>query len=195
MSKEYSWVNLSYFNKAYKGLPFFHPRNLMNLNSTHKKRKDRIVKGWNNVDVWNLFDWFQKVFPEMLDELASNHVGYPMIDFEKTRKTGKREPLNYEDLSPDNFESAEEFEAAEKAKCKEWEDYLREIAEHIRNSDEEACLRKNTILEKHDGWVNKMTKEEKELYIQEEKKIQEYRQAEIEKALDMIKPIFFDLWD
>ena len=86
--KNYSWLNLSYLNKSYKGLSFLHPKNLKDLYLVHKQRKDRAFKGWCNRDIWSFDNWFQQVVPEMLEELAKTHVGYPMIDFDKTRQTG-----------------------------------------------------------------------------------------------------------
>ena len=84
--KNYSWLNLSYLNKSYKGLSFLHPKNLKDLYLVHKQRKDRAFKGWCNRDIWSFDNWFQQVVPEMLEELAKTHVGYPMIDFDKTLK-------------------------------------------------------------------------------------------------------------
>ena len=193
--KDYSWLNLSYLNKSYKGLPFLHPKNLKDLYPIHKQRKNRAFKGWCNRDIWNFDGWFQQVIPDMLEELAKTHVGYPMIDFDKTRKTGKREYLDWRELTREKFNSDEEYKIAEEAQCKAWEDYLKEIATHIRNSVEETCPKKNSILEKYDGWANKIPEEEKEQYYQESIEIDKYMQSEIEKALDMMKPIFFDLWD
>ena len=193
--KNYSWLNLSYLNKSYKGLPFLHPKNLKDLYPVHKQRKDRAFKSWCNRDIWNFDGWFQQVIPEMLEELAKTHVSYPMIDFDKTRQTGKREYRDWRELTREKFNSDEEYKAAEEAQCKAWEDYLKEIATHIRNSTEETCPKKNSVLEKYDGWANKIPEEEKEQYYQEDAEIDKYRQSEIEKALDMMKPIFFDLWD
>lgn len=193
--KNYSWLNLSYLNKSYKGLPFLHPKNLKDLYPVHKQRKDRAFKGWCNKDIWNFDGWFQQVIPEMLEELAKTHVGYPMIDFDKTRQTGKREYRDWKELTREKFNSDEEYKAAEEAQCKAWEDYLKEIATHIRNSTEYTCPKKNSVLEKYDGWANKIPEEEKEQYYQESTEIDKYMQSEIEKALDMMKPIFFDLWD
>ena len=193
--KNYSWLNLSYLNKSYKGLPFLHPKNLKDLYHIHKQRKNRAFKGWCNRDIWNFDGWFQQVIPEMLEELAKTHVGYPMIDFDKTSQTGKREYLDWRELAREKFNSDEEYKAAEEAQCKAWEDYLKEIATHIRNSTEYTCPKKNSVLEKYDGWANKIPEEEKEQYYQESTEIDKYMQSEIEKALDMMKPVFFDLWD
>ena len=71
--KNYSWLNLSYLNKSYKGLPFLHPKNLKDLYPIHKQRKDRAFKSWCNRDIWNFDGWFQQVIPEMLEELANDY--------------------------------------------------------------------------------------------------------------------------
>lgn len=195
MSKDYKWNDLSYLNRGYRGLHFLHPKNLKALWDVHKQRKDRIHKGWTDIDTWNWCDWFQNVVPEMLDDLAENHSGYSIIDFDSIRKSGKRETLPWEKFSTSSYDSDEEFEKVEKAQVEAYEAYLREIAQHIRNSNEELCPKKNSILEKYGGWASGIPKEEKKQYYKEAEEIMDFRQAEIEKALDMIKPIFFDLWD
>lgn len=177
------WRNLSYSNRVYKGLSFFHPKNLKYLFSTRKQRKDRICQGWCDMDVWEFMGWFQTVIPEMLESLADNHYGYSMIDFKKTKETGKRIVL---DKIPESDSEAD------KQQIKDYEDYLREIAQHIRNSDEERMYE---ILDKEFDDYCFLDEENKKKFFKRSEELNRESQEEIEKAFDMLKPIFFDLWD
>ena len=40
----------------------------------------RITRGWCYGDVWNMYDWFLDVIPDMLDHLADHGSGYPGVD-------------------------------------------------------------------------------------------------------------------
>lgn len=177
------WRNVGYFSRAYKGLPFFHPKNLKSLFSMHEDRKDRSCQGWCPMDAWEFVGWFQAVIPEMLEYLANNHYGYNMIDFEKTRETGKRVVLK-------DIPESGSFE--EEQQIIEYEDYLKEIAQHIRNSNEE---RVSETLDKEFGDFCFLNEENKKKYFERYDELNEKSQEEIEKAFDMLKPIFFDLWD
>lgn len=127
----------------------------------------RCAKGYCYSDIWNFYDWFLCVVPNMLDHLQKNHCGHP---------SGMTE--------------------------EEWDNILKEMAQHLRNADEDNPLteRKNQFEEEYlkqfykkpfDREVSEIDKS----YFNAEKELNEWRQKEIEKAFDLMKKYFFVMWD
>ena len=152
------------FEKTWSNLPWFHPKNLKYLKGNMECAKDRISKGWCYRDWFNLDMWFISVFPDLLEDFVKHHHGLPNMDYSKNPP----EPI----LWPFNSYTKEEEENYNKI----YEDYLLEIAQHLRNAGEE---------------YDDSPLKDKLSYPE----FEEHCQEEINKALDMLKPVFFELWD
>lgn len=156
------WLNV--FDKDWSSLPWFHPKNLKYFKSNLECAKQRITRGWCYRDWYNLDNWIETVFPEMLEDFVKNHHGLPNKDYSKTPP----EPI----LWAENQYTKEEQDKFNDI----FEEYLLEIAQHLRNAREEY----------YDSELkDKLTFSE----------FEEYCQKEVNKALDMLKPVFFELWD
>ena len=147
----------------------------------------RSVRGYADTDWWNMCDWMTEVLSDMLDTCAEKHFGFPAGD--------------------DGFTD------------EEWTAYLREIATHLRNSSEAQCEQVNEydalfdaiVDEQHshmerredaNGFIHhiypEMTAEQKSIrdkYFQREMEISKWREAEAQKAFEMIGKHFFAFWD
>ena len=157
-----SWLNV--FDKTCSNLPWFHPRNLKYLKSDFDCAKQRITRGWCYRDWYNLDNWIETVLPELLEDFVKNHHGLPNKDYSKIPP----EPIQW----VENCYTKEEQDKFNK----NYENYLLEIAQHLRNAGEEYF---------DSNLKDTLTYPEFEKYCQEE----------LNKALDMLKPVFFELWD
>ena len=154
-----SWLNV--FDKTWHNLPWFHPKNLKYLKSNLECAKQRITKGWCYRDWFNLDRWFTSVFPDLLEDFVKHHHGLPNKDYSKNPPEPLLWPFNsYTKEEEDNYN-------------KNYEVYLLEISQHLRNAGKDYC----------DSSFNSYTE------------FEEYCQEELNKALDMLKPVFFELWD
>ena len=115
-----SWLNV--FDKTWHNLPWFHPKNLKYLKSNFECAKQRITKGWCYRDWFNLDNWFETVFPELLEEFVKNHHGLPNKDYSKN-------PPELIHWYKGNFteEEEEKYDAT-------YRSYLLELAQHLRNA-------------------------------------------------------------
>lgn len=164
-----SWLNT--FDRVWKNKPWFHPKNLRYFKSNLECAKQRISKGWCYRDWYNLDGWFTTVFPELLEDFVKNHHGLPNYDYSKNPP----EFINWEFGEEDSKNWANRDEK-EDYYNKIYEKYLLEMANHFRNAGKDFF-------------------DEKESYDVQWEEFYKYRRAELEKGLDMLKPVFFELWD
>ena len=176
-----------------------------------KWSKQRVVRGFADSDVWNMYSYMQELMPAMLQYLKDNRMGSPTVLGE-----------NYTDA--DNI--------LQNDTChKEWDAILDKMIFLWRELDEETCSKKNPYQEKYDkafdefykkyGFLGEglATEEEKEnakktgsrrvhfmnevpeykeinrLYLEEEKKLEQYRERCKDEVFDLMKKYFFALWD
>lgn len=107
----YQWRRLRIFRTVFRNL---------------KYAWQRITKGYCDMDVWNLYDWFLQIMPRMLTQLAMNAHGYPA-----------------------NFNSYDEWQqwlldkAEALSSCREdesnWNIYEQEYMAHINDEDNETA--------------------------------------------------------
>lgn len=174
--------------------------------------KQRIVRGYADVDCWNMFRYLQMLIPDMLQDLRDHRTGSPGY-------LGK------------NYMNAEGILVNDTCH-EEWNEILDKMIFLWKESREEACSRKNpheeeyhtTIAEfyKKYGILGEKLQTEAELeenkkrggggtvhfmnelpeykdiyekYWAVERKLEEYREKCKDEALDMMKEYFYLLWD
>jgi len=147
----------------------------------------RVTRGYCDWDTWELYDYYTQLFYYTLRDLADNTHGCP--------GWWHLEGKSHED----------------------WENHLREIADHFYKSQEDAIDVEVNVLrdrawdameaqvldyevDEDNTLIKKLTNQEhyeelKEEWLQFEEKASIYRDEEKNKGMDMLKDVFFDLWD
>ena len=174
--------------------------------------KQRIVRGYADIDLWNMYSYLQILVPNMLQDLRDHRMGSP-------------------DYLGENYTNAEGILVNDTCH-EEWDKILDEMIFLWRESREETCSLKNPYEEEYDkafdefhekygvfgeklqteaeleenrkrgggGTVHFMDElpEYKELYGEyriEERKLEKYREQCKNEAFDMLKEHFYALWD
>lgn len=150
-----------------------------------KHIKQRIKRGYSYRDVYSIDDWFLTIMPQMLEDLANvKRLGIPMYEWNKVRGADK-------DLTDEEVDLIAETS---------WRSMLRTMAYHLREG-KEPTKEKN----EYDGkmfwnWDNindTPTENEKELqdkWMARELEIEEYRQEQLKKGLEMFCENIERLW-
>lgn len=177
-----------------------------------KWSKQRIVRGYADSDVWNMYGYLQTLFPDMLQNLKEHRHGSPgFLGENYTNKDGI--------LLNDTCHA-------------EWDKILDRMILLWKETDESTCSQKNPYDEEHSGASHEFsekygflgeklqTKEEleenkkrgggctvhfmdelpeykeiAEKYREEERRLEQYRNACKDEAMDLLKQYFFALWD
>ena len=140
-------------------------RNIKDFLRRFKYAYQRITKGYCDTDLWNLDYYLICLLSEALKEFSETTYSYPMNLTEE-----------------------------------EWRQKLLEMSNHFSNISEYTNNDINNRAEKSfdDYWDSKGTDKEDKLYnnwIEISKDAFKFREEEKNKAFDMIKEWFFDLWD
>ena len=177
------WKSFEYPNYAIR-----HPiRALRTFFRVFKWAFQRTVRGYADIDMWGMSDFLSEVIPNMLDQMANEAHGYPCM------------------LGNEDDESAVRIR-----NISEWQAYLREMARHFRNTSESQVIQFNEFEEeyfnscvydshtKSNGAVSTRVTCSDEIfkkYCEREKEIFEWQEKERDIAFDMLKPVWFTLWD
>jgi len=129
--------------------------------------RDRIRKGWSPNDIWNLEMYLSSIIGESLDFLASHHMGYP---------------------------GNEPFETSEK-----WEDWLRAQAypfkHYLEDNDNENPFSEEFIKCLDIDTLDLISDELRKNYNETDRKIQEKKYQEVQKAMEELGKYWGHLWD
>ncbi|MCM1257958.1 MAG: hypothetical protein NC307_08915 [Roseburia sp.] len=174
--------------------------------------RQRIVRGYSDSDIWDMYGYLQTLLPDMLQNLKDNRHGSP-------------------DFLGENYTNDEGILVNETCH-EEWDKILDRMIFLWKESDEDVCSKKNPyedeyskasdeFAEKYGFWGERLQTEEqleenhkrggggtihfmdevseyKEIsdkYREEEQKLEQYRNECKDEALDMLKKYFFALWD
>lgn len=174
--------------------------------------KQRIVRGYADIDRWNMFSYLQRLIPDMLQDLRDNRLGSP-------------------GYLGENYTNAEGILVNDTCH-EEWDKILDKMIFLWRESKEETCRRKNPFEDEYDkafaefhekyGMLGEKLQTEAELeenrkrggggtvhfmnelpeykdihdkHQIEEHKLEEYREKCKNEALDMLKEYFYSLWN
>lgn len=177
-----------------------------------KYSKQRIVRGYADCDVWNMYSHLEELMPAMLQHLKDNRNGSPGF-------LGKNYTNDDGILVNDTCH-------------KEWDEILDKMIFLWNESNEDTCKAKNEYDEEHTkafseftekyGFLGEKLQTEKELeenkrrggggtvhfmselpeyadidkkYRQRERELEDYREECKNKAMDMLKEYFYSLWD
>lgn len=133
----------------------------------------RATRGWADRDTWNLDYHLLDILPEMIDYLREHTHGYP---------GGHQGFPTYES----------------------WQDFLQnEIVIPLQNAREEQTTQINEYEEEYFNlsspsgrFLNTRSDDEvREKWLAREQEISEWRQQELERGLQNLATVFFNLWD
>lgn len=174
--------------------------------------KQRVVRGYADIDKWNMYHFLQTLIPDMLQDLRDDRWGSPSFLGE-----------NY---------TNDEGILVNDTCHEEWNKILDHMIFFWRESKEETCGRKNPYDKEYDaaskefddkyGFLGEKLQTEAELeknrkrggggtvhfmnelpeyqeiyekHYAEERKLEAYRAECKDKALDLLKEYFYSLWD
>ena len=133
----------------------------------------RTVRGYADIDWYNMDSFLLDILPDMLETLARKGIGHVA------------------DLSPED-----------------WEGFLLDAAQHLRNADEDQKVEVNqyeeafrVYLDAHPDYyrdkvhIDPDAEVLRKQWLDRDREIFEWRQMEAETAFKMIGARFFDLWD
>lgn len=181
---------------------------IKHLSKTLKYSKQRAVKGYSDRDIWSMCDFLEDLFPAMLTELKNTRHGSPgtLEDFDengnelgtchdKWDKILDKMIFLWREANEETCSKKNQYEQEYQNAQKEFErkygifgDKLRseEDIEHEKNTGNKVIYGISKAPEYEEIWNN---------YIEEEKEIKKYRIECKDKAFDLMKEYFYDLWD
>ena len=194
---------------------------LKHLHKTLKRSKQRATKGYSDIDVWCMCDFLEELFPAMLTELKNTRHGSPgeleNLD-EADNKAGAchgiDEVSNESDTCHEKWDKILDemiflWKEANEKTCSKENKYAEEYHKAQDEFDEKyGFFGEGLYSEKDKEYENKTgnkviygiakAPEYEEIwnkYIEEEKQIAEHRIKCKDRAFDLMKEHFYDLWD
>lgn len=187
--------------------------------------RQRVRRGYCDMDVWNLYDWFLDVVPDMLQRLRDTGVGYPCSG--EPNASQSISPEVYNRVTDSNETVHDDEQVAFDRGQREWHATLDRMIFLFHEANEDRCARKNPFEDEyHSAYLEfekkygmfgeKLRKPEDEdgighrLYtlhdveeyrdiaerhMNEEQEIDKYRVACKDEAFQMFSRWFYALWD
>ena len=135
----------------------------------------RATKGYCDKDTWNLDRYYTQLFIDTLTFFRDNCHGYPSTYFYQNK---------------DGYQT--------------WIDTLNELINHFSNSleeDDHDYIDENIPDFDIENWIDKIqnyderAKQLQQEWLRKELKKDEKRKKELEEGMDLLKKVFFNLWD
>ena len=192
-------------------------KNMLWARIKHIKRclcwsKQRIVRGYSDFDVWNMYGYLQTLLPDMLQNLKDNRNGSPSFLGENytndkgilvndTCHTEWDKILDmmiflWKEISEDTCSKKNPYEDEYMKAFDEFTDKYGLLGEKLQTEEELEENRKRG----GGGTVHFMHelpeyREISDKYHEEECNLEQYRNECKDEAMDMLKQYFFALWD
>lgn len=168
----------------------------------------RVQRGYSDCDVWDMRSYLQELFPAMLTQLRQSRYGSPgYLDFnedgsistedchERWNKILDRMIFLWRESNEDTCQKKNPYEEEHDKAFSEFSEKYGVLGEKLQTKEE---LKKN---EKEGlGTIHFMSEipeytEIAKKHMDEEVKLEKYREACKDEAMDLMKKYFFDLWD
>lgn len=194
---------MSGFGEKIKTVGFF-----KQLSKSLKYSKQRAIKGYCDRDVWSMCDFLEKLFPAMLTELKDNRYGSPnsLVEFDENGNEVSNCHDKWDEILNEMIFLWRETNEATCSKKNQYEKEYQQAREEFERKygafGEKLRSEKDIEHEKNTGCriIYGLAKapEYQEIwdkYCQEQRNIEIYRHECKDKAFDLMKEFFYDLWD
>lgn len=163
-----------------------------------KWRCQRFKRGYADIDVWNMNDWFIDIIPRMLKDLNDDLHGSPMELTEKQWRAILAKMIKcFNDASEENCSKKNKYEYAYRAMWDTFSDMYGEFGHKLprpldgtKPGPQYQTLSPASKVVNRKDWQS-LTKK----YLAEEKKIYAYRKKKEDEGLKLFAEWFDDLWD
>lgn len=181
---------------------------IKHLSKTLKYSRQRAVKGYSDRDIWCMCDFLENLFPAMLTELKTTRHGSPgtLEDFDengnelgtchdKWDKILDEMIFLWREANEETCSKKNQYEKEYQNAQKEFERKYGIFGDKLR-SEEDIEHEKNTGCRVIYGLTKAPEYQEIwDKYSQEQHNIEVYRHECKDKAFDLMKEHFYDLWD
>ncbi len=172
----------------------------------------RIARGYADCDKWNMYGYLQNLIPDMLQDLREDRHGSPgylgenytnedgiLVNdtcHEEWNKILDRMIFLWRESNEDTCTMKNPYEEEHSKAHEEFIEKYGLLGEKLQTEEELAENQKRG----GGGTVHFMDelleyKEISDKYLEEERKLEKYRNESKDKAMDMLKQYFFSLWD
>ena len=148
-------------------------------------------KGYCDEDLWDLYHWFTKLFPQMLEDFLAHQHGFPC------------------GICPSDIKDKEFWYKEQQRK---WEYEVKKFIWNLKEANDETCSEKNNIVYdfefefiKEDEklpysklniiYPTEQDKKNSELSLERDKVIEKYKEEHFKAALTQFEKIARNLWD
>ena len=142
----------------------------------------RATKGYCDWDIWNLHNFYLKLFYHTLAKFADERYGSPDEDHEKWTRIYREIALNFRSALEEKGVYRNEFE----------EEYFKAIDDFVFEFEKTEDGYYHLICDREEDETVKAAREK---YHEREKEIFELRDRDMKKGFDMLKEVFWHLWD
>ena len=176
---------LNVFNNPYYKwyYPQYWHKNIRMFFRSIKYAYQRITRGWADCDTWDLDSYYLDLFHDTLTYLAEHHMGYPGND---EFDTDEKWTAYLKEMAQKFYQANESNEYYDTPEADKWWEW---IQQHPATWKKEKVG--NIELSRHireDGPYDKSM-------MEEDRFLSYLRHKDMEHGLDMLKHVYFNLWD
>lgn len=176
-----------------------------------KWSKQRATRGFADCDVWNMYGYLEELMPAMLQYLKDNRMGSPaMLGENYTDKNGimqndtchkewdkilDRMIFLWRELDEETCSEKNKYEKEYDKASNEFHKKYGFFGEGLETEEEKEKAKKTGSIRIH--FMSELPEYEEisRLYMEEEKRLEKYREKCKDEVFDLTKKYFFSLWD
>lgn len=182
-------------NSVFKKTQWRHPvTTIKSFFTSIKWACQRATRGYCERDMWSVSDWFLRTLPSMLEDAKTTSVGYPVeLEEREWSEILSRLIFLLREANEDTCSKVNPFKEKYHRISKEFREKYGELGEALM-SDEDRKKEKDTgystlYLPSHLPEYKEIC----DLYFEEERKLNEYREQSKNEALELFSKWFYSL--
>ncbi len=176
-----------------------------------KWSKQRVKRGFSDNDVWNMYSHLEELIPAMLQHLKDNRVGSPIIldknntdnnvimqndsCHEEWDKVLDQMIFLWREMNEETCSKKNPYQEEYDKAFDEFHKRYGVLGEGLETEEEKEKAKKTGTRRMHFMSEVPEFEEINRLYLEEEKKLEKYREKCKDEAFDLMKKYFFALWD